>query len=757
MSGKKVEEAGKKRRRGVLLNGKGSAERSGSKSGKPSQMGNRISDSYAVKRRAVQLFLEEGIGAELVAKELGVTKKSVWRWARRYRKYGEAGLKDGERGKRPGSTSQPVKDKITELKRENPEHGVKRISQVLRRLFGMAASPETVRKHLKKTGIATSKARVRKKPKVPERRFEAATPNQMWQSDITYYPILGKMAYIIGFIDDNSRYITSLGVYRSQTSEYVLETYRLGVGEFGVPKEMLTDNGRQYASWRGMTKFQKELKKDHVHHIRSSPHHPQTLGKIERFWQTLKDEFLSRARFETFEEARERIAYWVKYYNHKRTHQGLDGMTPADRFFQIQKEMKAAIERHVAANVEELALRGRTVEPFYMVGRMGGKSVVIETDKKRVSVMVDGQEVRSGQAMIYDIRERNGHEADSGGNGGRAEEAATANIQCEGKESGSAGAVEREEKRGGIDEGVGSAVGAVERVGETSAQRYADGVGSDLETAGGRAVETPWQAGKADGTNIEVGGCGGSGRGKLNQKEDKNERNGTGQIRSGGEVPIGVECVDGKEESSGVVSGAGNKFLAVLPVAGSSALRYAGGTGTTGQTGGDGRTGIADAGQAPAGPQSEIDGSTERRAEHELAEQAAERKGFTGNNPAPGRFLIEEVKSFDGADRSESREKAESDRGSSCRPDYGYTGGGGTRSESQDFLRVAGTGQECNVPCATGPAERPSGEACGSGEGGTPAGVGRTGERAGSAGEQASRSGGDQRNVAGAGNRIAVA
>jgi len=362
-----------------------------------------------------------------------VSDKSVWHWARRYRELGEAGLNGRARGSREARTSQPVKEKITELKRDNPEHGVKRISQMLRRMFGLQASPETVRRHLKKTGIATPKAKVRKKPEAPERRFEASTPNQMWQSDITYYPILGKMAYIIGFIDDNSRYITSLGVYRSHTSENVVEVYRLGVGECGVPREMLTDNGRQYASWRGTTKFQKELKKDHIHHIRSSPHHPQTLGKIERFWQTLKDEFLSRARFETFEEAKERVAYWVKYYNHKRTHQGLEGMTPADRFFGIQKEMKAAIERHVAMNVEELALRGRPVEPFYMVGRVGSKSVVIETDKKRVSVLVDGEEVKSGQSMIYEMKERNGDEADNSGNGGRAEAQAAADVQREGK------------------------------------------------------------------------------------------------------------------------------------------------------------------------------------------------------------------------------------------------------------------------------------------------------------------------------------
>jgi transposase InsO family protein len=72
------------------------------------------------------------------------------------------------------------------------------------------------------------------------------------------------------------------------------------VGEYGVPKEMLTDNGRQYTNWRGTTRFEKELIKDRVKHIRSRPHHPMTLGKIERFWKSILNEFLQRAQFTSY-------------------------------------------------------------------------------------------------------------------------------------------------------------------------------------------------------------------------------------------------------------------------------------------------------------------------------------------------------------------------------------------------------------------------------------------------------------------------
>ncbi len=74
----------------------------------------------------------------------------------------------------------------------------------------------------------------------------------MWQSDILTFRLAGKNAYLIGYIDDYSRYITDLGFYRSQTAENVIETYRCAVGEYGVPKEMLTDNRRQYTNWQGI-------------------------------------------------------------------------------------------------------------------------------------------------------------------------------------------------------------------------------------------------------------------------------------------------------------------------------------------------------------------------------------------------------------------------------------------------------------------------------------------------------------------------
>ena len=360
-----------------------------------------------VKLRAVKLHLEEGFDLRLVSQEVGASDVSIREWIRRYKKYGRAGL-ESPIG-RPRKAAKPklpplVKQQIVAVKKQHPSYGVRRIAQWLRRTLFLPASPETVRRTLHHHQLLpkTKPRRMKKNPPKP-RFFERATPNQMWQSDIFCFRLDGRNAYLIGFIDDHSRYIVGLGLFRSQTGENVMEVYRTAVGEHGVPKEMLTDNGRQYASWHGKTRFQQELAKDRIHHIRSAPHHPMTLGKIERFWRTIWQEYLVRAQFDSFESARERVGLWVKYYNYKRPHQSLDGLVPADRYFAMQKEVRQAVEKGLQENLLELALRGQPKNPFYMVGRLGAQSVVMKVEQGQLKMVLDGEEDRPVREVVYDM------------------------------------------------------------------------------------------------------------------------------------------------------------------------------------------------------------------------------------------------------------------------------------------------------------------------------------------------------------------
>jgi len=406
--GEDVGEGGGEQEEGMRRGDAHARARGNGLGGKGSRRRHHAAYSYEFRLRAVKLHVEEGLPLGEICRETGVSDVSLCHWLKQYQENGEDALKAKPRhgaGHRSGRFPDAVKAEMVALKRENPSFGVKRISQFLRRMLHLPGSPETVRRTLHEQGLIEPVRPKREKSPPKPRFFERSTPNQLWQTDIFTFRLAGKNAYLIGFIDDYSRYLVGLEVYRSQTAENVMEVYRRAVGEYGVPREMLTDNGRQFTSWRGTTRFEQELKKDKVHHIRSRPHHPMTLGKIERLWKNIWGEFLCRAQFDSFESARDRIRFWVQHYNHRRPHQGIGGLCPADRFFEIRNDLRKVIETGVQENVLELALRGAPQRPFYMVGRLDNQSVVMQAVKGKLVMTVDDHRNHSTEQMVCDLNE----------------------------------------------------------------------------------------------------------------------------------------------------------------------------------------------------------------------------------------------------------------------------------------------------------------------------------------------------------------
>jgi transposase InsO family protein len=381
------------------------AGKKGKRAGLKGKLG-KVRRKFEEKLGLVRLHLQEGHTLAMVSQETGVPVSTISGWVRRYRREGEAGLEPAAPPRGGSRLAPAVREKIIELKRETPWHGVKRISQVLRRMFFLQASPESVRRALHAAELMPA-VKEKKEPNrnmSRPRRFERATPNQMWQTDIFTFRLGGRFAYLVAFMDDYSRYIVGLMLMRSPTSAAVIEAFRVAAGEYGLPKEMLTDRGPQYTNWRGKSRFEREMAKERIIHIKSRPQHPMTLGKVERFWSTIWTEFLSRAQFDSFENARERIVAWVKHYNHRRPNQGIEGMCPADRFFEVAHELRKTIEKGIAENVLELALRGQPRAPFYMVGRMDGQSVVLHAEKGKIKLSVDDAEGKTTREATWDIK-----------------------------------------------------------------------------------------------------------------------------------------------------------------------------------------------------------------------------------------------------------------------------------------------------------------------------------------------------------------
>jgi transposase InsO family protein len=271
------------------------------------------------------------------------------------------------------------------LKEANPEWGCERIAALLLRGPGLPASPEAVARVLREAGYELEEAPTRPHPD-HVRHFERARPNQLWQTDLFTFVLKrqNRRVYLVAFLDDHSRFLVSYGLHASQSTALVLEVLRAGLASHGCPQEILTDNGSQYVTWRGKSAFSRELEKRGIRQVVASPRHPQTLGKIERFWGTLWRECVEAAVFLDLGDAQKRVGLFIDHYNFQRPHQGIGGLVPADRFFGAAPEVLRTLKARVAANALELARHGCPKAPFYLTGQVGGQPFSLHAEGERV-------------------------------------------------------------------------------------------------------------------------------------------------------------------------------------------------------------------------------------------------------------------------------------------------------------------------------------------------------------------------------------
>lgn len=356
------------------------------------------------RRKAVEAFQRSGLTQAMFAKQWGVNPITFSGWV------GQAGARDpGERRGSKPRLAEAVKQEVAATKRRFPTFGLQKIRDFVRRFAGLSVSTGSVRKVLQAEGLPAAapvrRRRRRRKPVGPPQEFERARPNQLWQSDITYVdvPWSRKPLYLVAFLDDRSRYVVSFGLHVSQKADIVLEALAEGISRYGRPQEVLTDQGRQYVSWRGTSEFSRRLKAEGIEHIKARPQHPQTVGKCERFWKTLQDELWARVMLRDLEDARERLKHFVAHYNFQRPHQGLEGATPADRFFGVEQAVEEAVKRAIQRNVLRLALGEAPRRPVYLVGQIDGQSVSVHGEGGRVVVQLPGGEVKEIEAKDLGI------------------------------------------------------------------------------------------------------------------------------------------------------------------------------------------------------------------------------------------------------------------------------------------------------------------------------------------------------------------
>jgi transposase InsO family protein len=303
-----------------------------------------------VERRldAVRAVLA-GAAVTEVADRVGVSRQSVHSWVTRYLSEGLAGLADRSHRPRssPGRVEAAVEVRVAELRRAHPRWGAKRIRLEMLKapVPGMAVpSSRTVNRILIRRGLLT--ARPRKRPRESYRRFERPGPMQLWQIDIVGGVWLVdaatgvlREAKVVTGVDDHSRFCVMAAVVERATGRAICLAFAEALARFGVPAEVLSDNGKQFTARfgnGGEVLFDKICRKNGIEHRLTAPASPNQNGKVERFHGTLRRELLDDAEaFTSLTQAQQAVDAWVHEYNHQRPHQALDEqipVSPAQRF-----------------------------------------------------------------------------------------------------------------------------------------------------------------------------------------------------------------------------------------------------------------------------------------------------------------------------------------------------------------------------------------------------------------------------------------
>jgi transposase InsO family protein len=289
--------------------------------------------------RAV-LEVLDGSPVSEVAVRYGVSRQSVYSWKARHAAAGIDGLREVSRRPRNSPARLPAETEalVCELRRAHPRWGARRIAfEAAQRGVAAAPSRATVHRVLVRNAMVTPQEQRHKRK---YRRWQRETPMALWQLDLVggIYLADGRECKLLTGIDDHSRFVVCAAVLAVPSGRAVAEAFTAAMKQYGVPAEVLTDNGKQFTG--RFTKprpaevmFERVCREHGITAKLTKPYSPTTTGKIERWHQTLRHELLDVAGpFADLPSAQAAITAWVHAYNHQRPHQALGMATPASLF-----------------------------------------------------------------------------------------------------------------------------------------------------------------------------------------------------------------------------------------------------------------------------------------------------------------------------------------------------------------------------------------------------------------------------------------
>jgi len=315
------------------------------------------------KLEIIRMVEQSSLSARKTLEQIGVPRATFYRWYDHYQAGGPEALED--RPSQPDRIWNRIPDdvrcKIVELALEESELSPRELAVRFTDTRGYFVSEPSVYRLLKAHDLITSPAFIVIKA-AKEFSDKTSTPNEMWQTDFTYFKIIGwGWFYLSTILDDFSRYIIAWKLCTTMKAEDVTDTLELALTASGCDQahvrhkpRLLSDNGSSYISGE----LAEWLNTQRMSHVRGAPYHPQTQGKIERWHQTLKNRILLE-NYYLPGDLEAQIGRFIEYYNHRRYHEGIDNLTPADVYFGRGQAILLERERIKRETIEQRRLLHR--------------------------------------------------------------------------------------------------------------------------------------------------------------------------------------------------------------------------------------------------------------------------------------------------------------------------------------------------------------------------------------------------------------
>ena len=283
-----------------------------------------------------------GVEVKALCAELGISRQTFYRLRRRVAVEGLGGLEPRSRRphRSPGQVPATLEDEIVRLRKTLPlDNGAQSIAYELARTGWAVPAVSTVHRVLVRRGQVV--AQPQKRPHRAGHRFEYAAPNECWQIDATHWDLAnGRVGWIMNLLDDHSRVAAASVAGVGATGDLAWAAFTDAAERLGMPQRMLSDNGMCFSTARrGLSpcEFQANLAALGVTTITSSPYHPQTCGKVERFHQTQKKWLARQPLARSITALQTQLDTFRAYYNDDRPHRALGGAVPTARWHALPR------------------------------------------------------------------------------------------------------------------------------------------------------------------------------------------------------------------------------------------------------------------------------------------------------------------------------------------------------------------------------------------------------------------------------------